>query len=103
MKGVPAFIALGLLAGACSSPAVRVGPLPRPDYRTIGPARGGAGSTLLFGFIPIGVNERTQRAYDRAVANGRGTALIDTQVRDRWYYIYVGELLCTDVEGTAVE
>ena len=81
---------------------MRVGPRPPSAYSVVGPARGGACGVLLFGLIPINVNDRTRRAYEQAVANGNGTALVDTEIRDRWYYLYIGEMLCTDVQGTAI-
>ena len=93
---------LFVLVAGCSSGPARIGPRPPHDYRIVGPAKGSACGLLLFNFIPIGVNERTRRAYDSAVAKGDGTALIDTAMRDRWYYVYIGELLCTDIQGTAI-
>jgi len=52
------------------------------------------------GVIPINVNDRAERAYKQALEQAGGASgLTDTKVTDRWYWIYIGELFCTDVEG----
>ena len=98
-------ILLGAIIAAvagCSSNAVRVGPRPPDPYQVIGPAQGSACGVLLFDVIPLDTNSCVERAYGEAVASSRATTLIDTQVRDRWYFIGIGQLLCTDVQGTAI-
>jgi hypothetical protein len=96
-------LVLWLLAG-CASEAVHVGPKPPATYRSLGWSEGGACGLLLFDVIPIGVNGRTQAAYDEALRRSAGgTMLVDTAVNERWYFIpYVGEILCSDVVGTAI-
>jgi|GEM_PF-1704617 hypothetical protein len=98
---------LGLLCwtlAGCASEAVHLGPKPPPTYRSLGWSEGGACGLLLFDVIPIGVNGRTQAAYDEALRRSPGgTMLVDTAVNERWYFIpYVGEILCSDVVGTAI-
>ena len=62
----------------------------------------GGGCGLLFGFIPIAVNGRTERAYRQAVKDGGGTGVPDTTLTDSWYWTPIGTLLCTRIEGTAI-
>ena len=97
-----------MLAAGCTSRAVSVAPPPPPSYRVLGTVRGGACGMMLFDVIPLHVNERVERAYGRALARARGaTALIDTQLRDRWYtaggIMIAGHIVCTDIIGTAIQ
>ena len=89
-----------LLIAGCSGPLVKVAPAPPAAYETTHQAEGGACGALLFGIVPIGVNSRLERAYKQAVHRAGAIGLTDTAVTDRWYWIYIGELLCTDVRGT---
>jgi hypothetical protein len=93
---------LAVMVAACSSRPFTVAPMPPGHYETLGPATGGACGVLLFNLIPISSNDRVERAYAQALATSRGSMLIDTRVRERWYFIYAGTLLCTDIEGTAI-
>jgi len=45
------------------------------------------------------VNDRAQRAYDAALKTAGGTGLTDVKVTERWYWVYVGNVYCTDIEG----
>jgi hypothetical protein len=73
--------------------------VPPPGYVTTREGEGTACGVNLFGVIPIAANTRTERAYQQALEKAGATGLLDTQVTDRWYWIYVGELFCTDVAG----
>jgi hypothetical protein len=95
-------IASVAFAAGCSSTKFVVAPQLPKQYETIGVVRGSACGVLLFDVIPIKTNDRTERAYRNALARNRGELLADTHIRERWYFIYAGELLCTDIEATAV-
>jgi hypothetical protein len=86
----------------CSGPLVHLAPPPPAQYAVVAPSSGTACGLLLFGVIPIGVNDRNRRAYDEAVEEARATSLIDTTVRTRWYWTPLGSLQCNDIEGTAI-
>jgi hypothetical protein len=101
MKRSLLLIATGVLF-ACSSPIVHVAPPPPPHYAVVAPSSGAACGLLLFGAIPIGVNDRNRRAYEEAVEAVRATSLIDTTVTTRWYWTPVGSVQCNDIAGTAV-
>jgi hypothetical protein len=95
------FAAMALIE-ACSSTVARVGPPAPTTYQELGPAHGSGCGVLLLHLIPIGVNDRTERAYKDALAHG-GSQLVDTKLRAHWYFIGIGDLLCTSVEGTAIQ
>lgn len=95
-------LAAPVLVVGCSSAQFVVAPEPPKQYESIGPAEGSACGVLLFDFIPIRTNSRSERAYREALTRSHGTALIDTRIRERWYFIGAGELLCTDIEATAI-
>jgi hypothetical protein len=96
-----ALAALLLLAG-CYSQFVNVAPQPPKSYAVVGPAKGSACGLLLLDVIPIGVNDRTERAYADAVAKANATALMDTSVTTSWYYAVIGVVHCTEIQGTAI-
>jgi hypothetical protein len=93
---------LAALVAACSSTPVRIGPRPPDAYQVIGPVEASACGVLLYDFIPIVTNSCVDRAYRNAILRKNATMLIDTEVRDRWYFIGLGQLLCTDIRGTAI-
>lgn len=98
--------AMGALAGAsallaigCSGPLTRIAPEPTGPTTLTREASGSACGVNLFALIPIKVNDRAARAYQQALERSGGTGLTDTRVVDRWYWIYVGQMVCTDITG----
>ena len=94
-------LAVALTLAGCVSAPVLVAPEPPKGYALGSRAKGSACGAIVMGFIPAGVNGRADRAYRQAVQKGGGDGIVDVTIRDRWYWIYVGELLCTEVEGTS--
>ena len=94
--------AMVLVAVGCSSHPVRVGTPPPASYEVIGLRFASECGVLLFDLIPIGINDRVERAYDRILRSNGATALYNPTIRDNWYWIGIGDLLCTDVVGDAV-
>jgi hypothetical protein len=93
---------LGASTG-CTGSAVMVGPQPRQGYSVDRTVRGSSCGLLLFGFLPLMVNSRTQRAYDAATA-GTMAGITDTRIRHSWAVIPgAGLLLCTDIEGKVLQ
>ena len=83
----------------CTGPLTKIAPQPPAQYTTATTARGSGCGMNLFGLIPIAVNDRAQRAYDEALQTSGATSLTDVKVTERWYYAYVGDVFCTDIEG----
>lgn len=100
MKRTLPLVVLALTVSACSSALVDIAPPPPAHYVTTHEGEGTACGVNLLGFIPIKVNSRIERAYQQALEKAGATGLMETQVTDRWYWIYVGDLFCTDVRGT---
>ncbi len=90
-----------VLVCGCTSQPVQVAQRPTSGQQVGAVVRGQHCGVLLFGVIPAGTNTRTQRAYDEALGGHRG--LVDTEIQESWYYIGVGNLLCTTVEGKVVD
>jgi hypothetical protein len=53
-------------------------------------------------FIPIGVNDRLQRAYGALQVQAGGAPLVDIEVDERWSYGFVGTRYCTTLKGRAL-
>ena len=92
---------LGVI-GACSGPYTTIAPR-IPDSAELGARTSGSACGLvLFNVIPIGINDRAERAYRNALEPTKATALGDVSVVDGWYYILIGEVLCAEVSGAVV-
>ena len=102
MKRVKRFTAAlaALSAAACSGPLTTVAPAPPAAYELTKPTQAWACGLLLFGYIPIGVNDRARVAYERARSAIGATGLTDVKISDRWTFVVIGFKLCTKVEGT---
>ena len=91
-----------LATSACSSAPTMVAPNPGPHYEVLGKTHASACGFALFGFIPIGMNSRTERAYAAALKKG-GTGLINTELQTQWWVIpLIGHIHCTQIRGTEV-
>ena len=90
---------LATLCAACTGPLTKIAPQPPAQYSMTTTGRGSACGFNLFGVIPIAVNDRGQRAYGQALKTSGGTGLTDVKVTERWYYAYVGNIFCTEIEG----
>ena len=60
----------------------------------------GCGFALLH-FIPFGVNDRVDRAWTHLRRAAGHSVLGDVQQRERWMYLFVGSLWCTDLVANA--
>jgi len=93
---------------ACSSnlqPVTR--PLPA-GYEKLGHAQGKAcgaivGGPTAYNFIPILLNSRGERAYQKALASVPGaTALIDVTMQEDWYWLVAFSMRCVTCTGEAI-
>src|SRR5574342_704992 len=103
-----AVLAIAALLAGCESVPVNVAPAPPPKFERLGAASGEACGSLgiLFNYayvIPIGLNDRVERAYQRAVASVPGaTALINVTYEEDWYWWFIGTARCVTVSGEAI-
>jgi hypothetical protein len=99
-----AILIMCAVTAGCSGPFVKVAPIPAAGATVGERVKGSSCGFLLFDLIPIGINERTKNAYDKALRSaGAGTqGLADTDVTTKWFYVYLGSIYCTTVEGNAV-
>ena len=88
-------------AAGCVGNFATVAPGPPPSYEEIArPAQAWGCGTLLFGWIPIGVNDRAEEAYEQARKSIGAAGLTNVSVVDRWSWIFIGWRLCSRVDGT---
>lgn len=101
--------AAALLLQGCASAPVNVAPMPPAKYETLGHATGEACGSLGFlatayYFVPMGINSRVDRAYQRALESVPGaTALINVELKEDWYWWLIGTVRCTTVSGDAIK
>lgn len=53
-------------------------------------------------FIPIGVNDRLERAYGSLQAQAAGAIITDVEVKESWSYGFVGTSYCTTLQAKAI-
>lgn len=104
------FLTLSLLFGSgCASTYTNISPLPPKDYEKLGPAVGKATGSLGIGgtayyFVPMGVNSRVERAYDRAVESvPEATGLIDVSIKESWFWWIIGTARTVTIKGEAIK
>ena len=87
----------------CSGPPVNVSPVPPTSYSEVGPTTGEACGMIFLGLLPIGVNDRVARAYARALTRAEATSLTDTTLTERWYFLLIGNVVCSQIDGLALQ
>lgn len=104
---------LVLLGTGCASGFVTVSPRVPETYEKLGPAKGTACGIMLIdmpfvcgnacAFMPAGLNDRVERAYQRALASVPGsTALMDVTMQEDHYWWVVGDGRCVTITGEAI-
>ncbi|RLA77714.1 MAG: hypothetical protein DRG78_16780 [Epsilonproteobacteria bacterium] len=92
----------------CSSKETIIEPIPPKKYKKLGKAEGtGSGSLgiLLSGyyFIPIGLNTRTENAYEDAVNSvPKATKVINVTYQEDWYWWVIGTSRKVTITGDAI-
>lgn len=96
-----------LFSFGCSSAPLRISTLQdmtlNKDYQILGEGEGEATGIMLFNLIPIGQNERFERAYDQAVKSKGGDRLINPVITEKWFWAYILNGYSTKVTGTVVK
>jgi hypothetical protein len=101
-------IGILFLAG-CSSHQVSIEKAPPAKYESLGKAEGsGSGSLGLAGtayyFIPMGLNSRSEKAYDNAVASVSGaTGLMNVTYQEDWFWWVLGTARTVTISGDAIK
>lgn len=108
MKIVQKSLGLAVLAallGGCAGVPTPMG------SRSTGPVPSGPARAIqaescgfqLFGFIPIAINGRQQRAYESLEAAAAGDFITDVEIQDSWGYRFVGNTYCTALRAKAIQ
>lgn len=107
------FLIGSLLAGVvsltgCASGFTSIAPEPPVKYEKLGPATGQATGALgilgtAYYFVPMGINDRIQRAYDHALASVPGaTGLMDVTIQESWFWWVIGTSRNVTITGEAI-
>jgi hypothetical protein len=103
------FTALSLLIfSGCSSKEVTIENKQPAKYEVLGKAKGtGSGSLAALGtayyFIPLGLNDRQERAYADAIRSVPGaTGLINVTYSEDWFWWVIGTNRTVTVTGDAI-
>lgn len=103
------FIALSLLVfSGCSSKEVTIEQKQPEKYEVLGKATGtGSGSIAIgptaYNFIPMGLNSRSERAYENALKSVPGaTSLINVTYSEDWFWWIIGTNRTVTVTGDAI-
>jgi hypothetical protein len=93
-------------AVACASNPLKISTLqnkaPDKDYKVLGQGEGGAVGIMLFNLIPIGQNDRFERAYQEAVMSKGGDRLMDPVIKETWFWGVILNGYITEISGTVV-
>jgi hypothetical protein len=93
----------------CASGLTTVAPTPPAEYSRLGSTKGSACGSLgivatAYYFVPMGINDRVERAYKEAVAGVPGaTGLVDVTIKEDWYWWVIGTARCVTVTGEAIK
>jgi hypothetical protein len=107
MRKAILMILIGCFVFSCASNPLRISTLQEKtsgkDYQILGQGEGGAVGIMLFGLIPIGQNERFERAYEEAVKSKGGNRLIDPVIKETWFWGVILNGYITEISGTVVK
>jgi hypothetical protein len=99
---------LSILDG-CSSSLITIATAPPQHYTKLGPVKGSATGSLCFldtdfYFIPLGLNDRVERAYKNALKSApNATGLINVTYQENWYWWVIGTAREVTIYGEAIK
>ena len=100
---VAAFLAAVVLLSSCSSQPFGLTYRLHGPAESVGLARGQACGALIFGFIPIVLNSRSERAYVAALGSVPGAVWLDgVTLTEQYTWLLLGTLWCTTVTGDGI-
>jgi hypothetical protein len=102
-----------LLSNGCASGFVTVSPRVPDKYEKMGQAKGSACGVMLLDIpficgnacavVPVGLNDRVERAYQRALDSVAGSKLlINVTMQEDHYWWVIGDASCVTITGEAV-
>lgn len=107
MRGSILVLLVVLFSFGCSSVPLRIPTMQdmtlHKDYEILGEGEGEATGVMLFNLIPIGQNERFERAYEQAVKSKGGDRLINPVITEKWFWAYILNGYSTKITGTVVK
>lgn len=98
-----------MVFSGCSSHQVSIEKAPPAKYEKLGEATGeGTGSLGLaataYYFVPMGLNSRSEKAYDNAVASVPGaTGLMNVTYQEDWFWWVLGTARTVKISGDAIK
>ena len=107
MKKIVLLILVSLLIIGCASTPLKI-PMPAKaaaerNYEILGPAEATSCGFMFLQFIPLNQNGRFVDAYWQAVKSQGGDFIIDPEIKEHWYWIYIGNFYCFTVKGTVAK
>lgn len=108
LQALAPIAALILFAG-CSTHQVKIETAPPVKYESLGKAKGEAAGSLgllstAFYFIPMGLNSRSERAYDNAVKSISGAeSLVNVTYQEDWFWWVLGTGRTVTITGDAIK
>jgi len=103
LKGGVTVLLLASLSVGCVGVPVQMTSVKGDNYEVLGEGEGKATGIMLFNFIPIGQNQRFEKAYNAAVASKGGDYLLNPEISERWFWAYILNGYVTTVKGTVVK
>jgi len=88
---------------SCYSVPVTIHTVMDKPYDVLGEGEGSAMGIMLLNAIPMGQNERFERAYKDAIYSKDGDALINPVMSERWFWAWVLNGYITTVKGTVIK
>jgi len=106
MKKSKILLSLGfstLLLSGCTSQPLKIPHITSTNYEVLGEGKAQATGIMLFNIIPIKQNDRFIRAYNAAIKSKNGDALIDIEIKEKWFWAYVLNGYKTEIKGTVIK
>lgn len=94
---------LAMAVTGCTGTPMKTANLDSSQYTVVAHSEQSATGIMLFGFIPIGQNDRFVRAQSAAIKAKGGDAMINTQVQEKWFWAWVLSGYTTTVSGDVVK